>query len=368
MKVTINKKELVNKVSKILPVATASKIDTLNGFIFNVKNNSSFIYATDMEIAVKQNITCNIIEEGIVCIPAKHFYEIVKELDDNNLIEISENNNQIFITSGKTKVKLATYSVEEYPTWKEDTFTYELEMKCETVDKLIEKTEFSIGDNDARYVFNGMLIHLTNDSITFVSTDGHRLSVAKTLINNEKLAEPIKLILPKKGVSLLKKFASNCENITMYISNNFIRFKSTESELSIRLYEGNFPNYESVIPKHNDKKIIIDKKTFISTIKRISSIAVNNESNPLVLKLSNNIMEIECSAEIGEAREDLPVEYTNKPLTIGFNASYLEEAIDTVETEQVLITFSDSDKAVYVTEVNNTTEVIYEHVIMPIRI
>lgn len=362
----VSKKELVDKLGKILTLSN-SKMDVLNNFIFTVSEEKSFIYATDTETAVKLPLNCNVISEGSVCIPTKRFYEIVKELSDE--IEIESKDKWIHIISGRTQIKIATYPAEEYPVWEEKNYSFNVDITPEELESLIEKTLFASGDSDVRYVLNSLLFHIVPEKIIVIGTDGHRLSMA-TVNNNHGIQEELKLLVPKKSALLLRKFIKDCESLKMFFSDRDIKFQSENFEFSVRLYEGNYPDYTVVIPKINDKVASINKNTLVSAIKRVSAISLDSEIvKPVVLQLTKDIIEIECKTpDIGEAKESIVLEYNGENFLIGFNSKYLIDAISCASTEDVQLLMSESEKPIYIKELGNNGKVTYEHILMPIRL
>lgn len=366
MHTKVSKKELVDKLGKILTLSS-SKMDVLNNFIFTVSEEKSFIYATDTETAVKLPLNCKIINEGSVCIPTKRFYEVVKELSDE--IEIENKDKWIYIVSGKTQIKIATYPAEEYPVWEEKNYSFNVDINPEELESLIEKTLFASGDFDTRYVLNSLLFHIVPEKIIVIGTDGHRLSMA-TVNNNHGIQEELKLLVPKKSALLLRKFIKDCESLKMFFSDRDIKFQSENFEFSVRLYEGNYPDYTMVIPKTNDKVASINKNTLVSAVKRVSTISLDNEIvNPIVLQFAEDTVEIECKTpDVGEAKETVSLKYEGENFLIGLNSKYLIDAISCVSTDDVQLLMGENEKPVYIKELGSNGKVNYEHILMPVRL
>ncbi len=368
MHVKVKKSEIQEKLSKIQNIVEKKSImPVLNHFLMDITQNSGYILATDLETAVKQPIEIEVIEAGRACIPAKKFYEIVKELDED--FEITLQENWLKIQSGRTTFRLATLDPAEFPVWPQIGNAAKINTSRDLILTAIEKTVYAAGDADARYFLNGLLFHLKPKSeLNVVGTDGHRLAVFRTQIENLNIDTEIKVILSKKSLSELKKFLSNVENVSIHIGKTHILFEIDGISFLSRMIEGNYPDYDSVIPRHNDKIAIVDKELFIASLKRVSVLskerqyAVKTEWSEDLVKFSA------YDPELGEATDELKIDYHGEPLTVGFNAKYLIEALENTASDKAKITMYESEKAVYITDATEQDSFLYESVVMPLRL
>jgi len=369
MHIKVKKADLLNVLSKIQGIIEKRNIvNILNHFLLDVSNNNATIYATDNELFYRIPIEVEVFAEGKTCIPVKVFREIVKELNED--IEIKLSGARINIQSGNSKFNLAVLTPEDFPVWmeiKED--MSKLTLSKELFLTVIEKTIYAAGEADARYVLNGLLFHIKGDSIHFVGTDGHRLAHIKAPFSVN--TEDYQMILPKKTVSELKKLLSDAdtESITLEFSQNLNFMQCTIDEIKFRsrTLQGVYPDYEAVILRNNDKEARVDKNSLISSLKRVSIIS-RERNNVVVTMWQDKTLTISSQdPEIGEANDFVDVDYQGEPITIGFNANYLIEALEGISTEKVKITMLDPDRAVYITDMENQ-EFLYECVVMPVRL
>jgi DNA polymerase-3 subunit beta len=257
---------------------------------------------------------------------------------------------------------------EDFPALPEMEKSEELNISADTLKTMIEKTIYATGESDTRYTLNGLLMHFkpvkNKIELKIVGTDGHRLSVIATNIDG-KISEEKKLILPKKAaIELRKLIEGSSENITMYINKNHIFFSTDHIILTSRLIEGTYPNYEQVVPKDNEKKVIIDKVAFLKALRR-TSIMSRERTNAVRLDLEDaKITLISMNPDIGEAREELAAQYKGEQMSIGYNARYLMDILHAMEGESVSLELQEPLSPTLLLEADNKD---YKCVVMPMR-
>ncbi len=325
------------------------------------------LMATDLDIALKGPLKAEILEKGGLCIPARKLFEIAREVDGDILLEAQENN-WIKVTSGKSTFKLMGLPEEDFPALPEVSKSEELTIKAETLKDMIEKTIYATGESDTRYTLNGLLFHFMprkkNIELKVVGTDGHRLSVISVNLEG-KISEEKKLILPKKAALELRKLIEgSTENVTIYIDRNHIFFSTDDVVLTSRLIEGTYPNYEQVIPKNNEKKVVIEKLAFLKALRR-TSIMSRERTNAVRLDLeTGKITLISMNPDIGEAREEIVAQYKGEPLTVGYNARYIMDILQAMEGETVSMELQEPLSPTLLLLPDSTA---YTCVVMPMR-
>lgn len=368
MHVKIKREIIQEKLSKIQNIVEKKGImPVLNHCLLTANKNGSFLLATDLETAVKQPLEFEIISPGEVCVPARKFYEIVKELDDE--IELNLVENWLLVKSGRSNFRIATLSSEEFPVWPQIGESLNLSIGRDVLLTAIEKTLYAAGEADARYVLNGLLFHIKdNGELRVVGTDGHRLALFRTTVDQKSAQEERKVILSKKSLNELRRFITNVDEIHFYIGKTHVMFEMDHIVFLTRMIEGNYPDYEVVIPKHNDKVAIANKNNLIASLRRVNVLSKERQ-NAIKMEFSEDLVVISSSdPELGEAKDELTIDYQSPNIEIGFNARYLIEALEEITSDKAKITMSEPDRAVYITDAGETTQFKYESIVMPLRL
>ncbi len=367
MKLKIQKEDIQHALQNIQGIVDKkTTMPILSHFMLKVNDEAS-IMATDLDIALKGPLKAEIIQKGGLCIPARKLFEIAREVDGEIILE-AQDNNWVKVTSGKSTFKLMGLPEEDFPALPEVSKSEEVTIKAETLKTMIEKTIYATGESDTRYTLNGLLMHFipknNNIELKIVGTDGHRLSVIAEKLEGS-LSEEKKLILPKKAAIELKKLLEgSVDNITIYIDKNHLFFGADKVMLTSRLIEGTYPNYEQVVPKNNDKHVIIDKVAFLKALKR-TSIMSRERTNAVRLDLeSGKITLISMNPDIGEAREEIGAEYKGEPMSIGYNARYVMDILQAMGGESVQLELQEPLSPSLLKEPENKG---YTCVVMPMR-
>ncbi|RJQ48969.1 MAG: DNA polymerase III subunit beta [Nitrospiraceae bacterium] len=368
MKLKIQKEEIQNVLQNIQGIADRkTTMPILSHFLLKVSKNAASLMATDLDIALKGPLKAEILEAGNLCIPARKLFEIAREVEDDILLEAQENN-WIRVTSGKSTFKLMGLPESDFPALPEVKKTEELTIAADKLGNMIEKTVYATGESDTRYTLNGLLLHFTpkkkNVEFRMVGTDGHRLSMIVLTVEG-KLSEEKKIILPKKAALELKKLIEgSSEDITIYLDKNHVFFSMNGTVLTSRLIEGTYPNYEQVVPKNNEKKVAIDRTEFLKALRR-TLIMSRERTHAVRFDLEpGKITLISMNPDIGEAREEIPAQYKGDQMTVGFNARYLMDILQVMQTEAVTMEMQEPLSPTLVLEENNKD---YQCVVMPMR-
>ena len=367
MKLKIQKEEIQHALQRIQGIVDKkTTMPILSHFLLKV-NKTASLMATDLDIALKGPVKAEIKGTGGLCIPARKLFEIAKEVEGEILLEVQDNN-WIKVTSGKSTFKLMGLPEEDFPSLPEVDKSEELTLRADTLKTMIDKTIYATGESDTRYTLNGLLLHFTpkkkNSEVRVVGTDGHRLSVISVGIENN-LSEEKKIILPKKAAIELRKLLEGCsDDISLNINKNHIFFNIDGTVLTSRLIEGTYPNYEQVIPKNNEKKVTVDKLSFLKALRR-TSIMSRERTNAVRLDLEpGKITLISMNPDIGEAREEIAAQYKGEQITIGYNARYVMDILQAMEGESVVMELQEPLSPTLLQEENNKN---YTCVVMPMR-
>lgn len=366
MKVIVSKDELQEKLSNIQNIVEKrNTMPILSHFLLEAGKNGSFITATDLETALREPLALKVEKEGTICIPARKMFEIVREVDGDLSLE-SVDDQWLRIKTGASNFRLACLSSKEFPAWPGMEDMEEISLEAKTMAGLIEKTVFAAGDSDTRYTLNGLLFHITTDNrLSMVGTDGHRLAAMSKPIEG-KLSEEKKLIVPKKAAVELRKILDKREgSVRMVLSKNHVLFNIGDIQFLTRLIEGTYPNYEQVIPAGNEKRIVIERGAFAKALRRVSLMA-KDKTNAVKMDLGENKLTVTTSnPDMGEATDEIAIDYAGEKTALGLNARYLLDIIEVMSSDRVVMEFQGALNPVLIKDEQDAE---YRCVIMPMRI
>ena len=356
MKFIISSTLLLKNLQAILGVINSNNtLPILDDFLFELKEESLTITASDLETTMRTTVKPDMSEEtGSIAIPAKILVETLKTFPDIPVaFAINPSTLMIEISAGEGKYKLSGHKNDEYPRTPllEDTTALTFDGKL--MSQAINKTLFATGNDELRLVLSGVFCELSPDDVTFVATDAHKLvRYKRTDINSPESAS---FILPKKPLNLLKNILSYQEMpVTIEYNKTNAFFTFSNIHLICRLIDGKYPNYDAVIPKENPNKLTIDRHALLTTIRRVSIFA-NQSTHQVRFKVSGQ--ELLLSAEdidfSNEARERLTCSYDGEDMEIGFNSKFLLEMLNNIETDEVRLEMSAPNRAGILTPVNS---------------
>ena len=379
MRFIINSQLFLKHLSALSGVISNNNtVPIISCFHMHLEENILTIKATDLETTLVTRIELeNAKVEGIdsIAVPAKLMLDMLKSLDDVPLnFSVDASNYGIEISSGEGKYRLAGQNPETYPTMPEMKDTVQTTMPASLIVNAINKTAFAASNDEMRQQMSGIFCELTQESVTFVATDAHKLvRYRRKDIHADEVAN---FILPKKPISLLKNILGSnkeeCE-VTLNYNTTNVFFSFDNFLVVCRLVDGKYPNYEAAIPKDNPNKLTIDRNTFINTLKRIS--LFSNQSTHQV-RLSISERDLRISAEdlefSNDAHETIPCSYDGEPMEIGFNAKFLTEMISNLDTEQILMELSHPSRAGIIFPINDNEEAAQDEdilmLVMPVML
>ena len=375
MKLKLSKSNFVKSLSFVQNIVESkTTIPILANVLLEAKQGRLNVSATDMDITIFDKVKIDNIEvEGATSVPAHTLYNVIKELPDDNPIDLSydQNNKKLHLMSSKSKFVFSCLSKDEFPISSTETFKTSFDLKSDILKEIIDKTYFASSNEETRYYLNGLYLHtatLNNKNyLRAVATDGHRLAQYQIspppTINKSNFG----VIVPKKLIFELRKLIDDMkENIKIDLSDRKIRFSFNETIIISKLIDGKFPDYEKVIPKNTNNIFSINRKKFLESINRISTVT-SDKSKAIKLNLNKNKLTISASnlEEGGSGIEEIDIKYNGPSLDIGFNSSYLKEIINQFTLEEISILFSDSTAPTIIKD-SSKSESLY--VLMPMRV
>ena len=354
-------------------VEKRNTIPILANVMLATRGGALMLTATDMEIAVVEDVAASVSRDGVCTAPAATLYEIVRKLPDTAEIELDHpgGDAQLALRAGRYATSLVVLPSEDFPSMTAGTLPHRFALPAQTLRGLIDRTRFAISTEETRYYLNGIYLHASEDSdgpvLRAVATDGHRLARVQEDLPEGAAGMP-GVIVPRKTIGELRKLLDEVTSpVEVALSDTRIQFKVGTVTLTSKLIDGTFPEYERVIPRDNDKVLRVGKKDFADAVGRVAAIS-SERSRPVKLSLARNLLVLSAaSPEQGTATEELDgdrVSYDSGPLEIGFQARYLNDITDQIG-EKVEFRFSDGAAP---TVVQDAADAAALYVLMPMRV
>ena len=384
MNFNINKREFLKGLSLMQSVAgRKTTLPILSHILMQWEKNSLYLTGTDLETGIREELTATILQEGKASVSGKKLYEIVRELPDETIHIQKKENHWITLQCGKSIFNIAGLDPDEFPSLPGYQDEYFSKISTHLMREMIEKTVYAASNEESRYHLNGVLfIQKKQDSgpsgtgqggqeiLRMVATDGHRLSLidreSPTIRGIEK-----GIIMPKKGVLEIKKIMGDRdgeEEMEIYFDQTHGFFKMGKSLMVIRLIDGEFPEYEQVIPKGNDKKLVMEKEKIYGCLRRVSTMA-SERVEGVKLSLKKNSVELSSyHQDFGDAKEEVELAYEGAPIEIGFNARYLMEALNVIDTGEIVMELKDEGNPGIIKPLSSIEPSNQFCIIMPMRI
>src|SRR5215211_6561247 len=353
-------------------VERKNTIPILANVLLEAKGDEVRLLATDLEVALRSKCAASVAKGGSLTLPAKKLYEIVKALPETD-VRIQEDKNGVKVAADRFDSRMQTLPREDFPTLPDPTGNISATLPRDVLRQMVSKTQFAITGEDTRYFLNGALFLLRPDAMGLVSTDGHRLAhinVAREAAKGKAKGseEEVRVILPRKTLLELGRLLAEGEgDVTYERGENHLFFTLGERLLISRMIDGQFPAFERVIPKNNDKHVEFDRDRLTAAVKRVALLS-NERSRAVKFQIDKGKVEIVSSSpEFGEAKEQIVVEYDATPVTICFNAQYVLDFLAAVTTDVVALELKDEVSQAVMSPIG-ADGYSYTYVIMPMRI
>lgn len=374
MKIRISREHLTAELGKLQGVVSQrSTLAILSNALFDASDGTLKLDATDLDISVSTACPCEVEDGGRVTLQAKAIFDIVKNLEDDEIEIETEENYWAKLKSGNVNCRIVGTHPDDFPQVLDTTDVEMYPIGTERLLTMIEKTLFSVSTDDARPNLTGAFFKVTDeDSLLMVSTDGHRLSKIEVKPEEFEAGGNIPsqlrdgIIIPRKGLAELKRNVSTKgAELSFGLKDNNIIFKHGPMNLSVRLVDGNFPDFTGVLPKESDNKAFIDRDVFVQSLRFVSLFA-NPKTNNVRLSLSEDGLELYATdPDRGEGKKVVPVEYTGPQVKAGYNYKYLLDVLGVLDGNEVSIEIIDTLSPTLVRDTHND-EALF--VVMPMRL
>lgn len=374
MELSLRKSDLLRELQLLQGIVERkSTIPILANVLIQAENDSVELLATDLEVGLRSHCPASISKSGSLTLPAKKLYEIVRALPETDIHITESSKGGVKVAADRFDSRIQTLPHEDFPTLPQSGGVFSAVLKRAVLREMVAKTQFAITGDDTRYFLNGALFEFKADVMNLIATDGHRLAIVSAKRETVEGAkgegnEEIRAILPRKTLWELSRLLGEGEdNVTYERGENHLFFNIGGRVLISRMIDAQFPAYERVIPKNNDKQIQFERDRLTSAVKRVALLS-NERSRAVKFQMDSNQVEISSSSpELGEAKELLPVDYAGGSVQISFNAQYVLDFLNVAETDSVTLEFKDEMSQAVMKPVG-ANGCDYTYVIMPMRV
>ncbi|MGH7540423.1 MAG: DNA polymerase III subunit beta [Gemmatimonadota bacterium] len=365
MKFSITRDNLqsgLGAVASVIPTRTT--LPVLSNILMRADDAKLRLSGTDLDISVSLSVAAEVSQAGAVTVPAKKLVEIARELEDAP-IHVSAEGTQVELACGRSRFKLYGLAEDEFPSFPEVDFANAWKMTAGRLQELIGRTSFAVSTEESRPILNGVLWQLRPETSVMVATNGHRLARMRVGMDGADAPEA-DLIIPPKALSQVERLYNANDELELARSENHLAFRSVDRVVFTRLIEGPYPNYEQVIPKDNDKEAVANRAAFEAAIRRMAVVA-SDQTHRVRLSFEDGAVRFRVQTpDLGEAEDELPLEYGGEALEIGFNATYLLEILRYMPDEDVRMTFKAPERAATFMPASGDPD--YLCLVMPLRL
>jgi DNA polymerase-3 subunit beta len=372
MKVTLERAALLKALAHVHRVVERrNTIPILSNVLIEAKGEGVTLKATDLDLEITESLSADVAQAGATTAPAHTLYDIVRKIPDGAQVslEMTGETSQMLLRSGKSRFNLQCLPQADFPDLSADELSHSFELSAADLKRLIEKTQFAISTEETRYYLNGIYLHALDVEgramLRAVATDGHRLARVEIPAPQGASGMP-GVIVPRKAVSEALKLVEDAgEEIKIELSTAKARFHFGQVVLTTKLIDGTFPDYQRVIPQGNDKYLTLEKKSFQEAVDRVSTIS-SERGRAVKLALADGRLVLTVNnPDSGSATEELEVDYDASPIDIGFNARYLLDIAQQLDSDTALFKFADSGSPTLVQDRDGAAAL---YVLMPMRV
>jgi DNA polymerase III subunit beta len=322
------------------------------------------VTATDLEVELVATVDVKVEKGGEITVPGRKLLDICRALPDSANVSFSLTGDKVTVRSGRSRFTLSTLPASEFPTVEDIKGQQKVTVPQSQLRRLIEKTQFSMANQDVRYYLNGLLLEVAGSIVRSVATDGHRLALCELTIDGVD-SSPQQVILPRKGVLELQRLIGDSGECTLEIGSNHLRVALAGIRLTSKLIDGRFPDYDRVIPKESDAPMLADRLQLADGLNRIRILA-NEKYKGVRVELKPGSVTVQAhNPEQEEAEEEIEVQYDGATMEIGFNVEYLIAALRALDADSVRLEFRDAASSCLIQDPERRD---CKYVVMPMRL
>jgi len=365
MKITATREEILGPVQNVIGVVERRQtMPVLSNVLLSARNNRLSVTGTDLEVELVSSTAINVQAPGDITVPGRKLLDILRALAEGVAVTLTLEGDRVVVRAGRSRFTLSTLPAAEFPIVDEINAQQVLKLPQAEFRRLIDKVHFSMAQQDVRYYLNGMLIESEGGRVRAVATDGHRLALSEAALN-ERVTGKQQVILPRKGILELQRMLGSDGEVALSVGTNHVRCEIGDIRFTSKLIDGRFPEYSRVIPA-NAKRIIDADRGFLRQSLQRTAILSNEKYRGIRLNIKPNLLTLQAhNPEQEEAEDQIEVVYAGEEIEIGFNVTYLLDALSAIETERVHIALTDANSSCLVTAADADGT---KYVVMPMRL
>lgn len=366
MRFSLQREVLLKPLQQVVNVVERRQtLPVLANLLVSVEGNRLSLTGTDLEVEMIARTEIEQAEDGETTIPARKLFEIVRALPDGSRLGFTLSGDRVTVQAGRSRFTLATLPAREFPAVDDLELVERIQVPEASLKELIERTAFAMAQQDVRFYLNGLLFDLRENALRCVATDGHRLALCEAALPDGAKTRK-QIILPRKGVLELQRLLEGGDRmVELEVGRNHVRVRREDVTFTSKLIDGRFPDYEAVIPIGADKEVKMEREVLKAALQR-AAILSNEKYRGVKVEISPGQVRIVAhNPEQEEAVEEIEAETTVDGLSIGFNVTYLLDALSALREDHVLLNLRDSNSSALVREAGHSRS---RHVVMPLRL
>ena len=365
MKFSAEREAILKPLQAVIGVVERRQtMPILSNVLLKAADGTLAVTATDLEVELVAEGSVDVLDPGEITVPGRKLHDIFRALPEGAHVDVTQSGDRVTIKAGRSRFTLSSLQAVDFPSTDGVDADQEISLPFAELRRLIDNTHFSMAQQDVRYYLNGLLLETEGNILRAVATDGHRLALSEYTLD-KPAAHDGQIIVPRKGVLELNRLLSGDGEVKLVFGANHLRVQLPGTRLTTKLIDGRFPEYGRVIPKKSTNVVLADRSALKSALQR-AAILSNEKYRGVRLELSENSLVMQANnPEQEEAEEALEVEYSGEAMEIGFNVTYLMDALTAVDADVVQLGLLDSNSSCLITKVGEEQT---KFVVMPMRL
>jgi DNA polymerase III subunit beta len=363
LRITVARDELASKLAVVARgVSTRATVLVLGGIQLRAEAGRLHLAATDMEVSLRATVDAHVSDEGLVVVPGRLLLDIARSLPESDVsIEHKPEEAVVVVTAGTANYRLHTYSSEDFPRLPDVNTDALYAIERDALVDTVARVGRSASRDESRPVLTGILVRFEPGRVVMAATDSYRLAVKETPV--EAALPDLEAIIPARALQELGRIATGADEVQLGLQENHVVFGADGTWLTTRRIDGQFPNYRQLLPEQFEYELALPREELLEVVRRVSLMAQRN--SPLRLRFADGELTVSAiTQDVGEARESLPAPFAGEAMEIGFNAEFLRDGLDSVDSETIRFKLiSPLRPAVLEGETDD-----YVYLIMPIRL